>query len=60
MKSNDRSSLEIIHANLDAVQMSSADRESARRQLRVADSVATVIARGIALISGLSSSARRR
>ena len=61
MKSIDRrSSLDTIHANLDAVQMSAADRESARRQLRMADSVATVIARGIALISGIASSARQR
>ena len=61
MKTNDRrSSLQVIDANLDSVQMSSADRESARRQLRVADSVATVIARGIALITGITSSARQR
>ena len=61
MKTNDRrSSLQVIDANLDSVQMSSADRESARRQLRVADSVATAIARGIALMSGIASSARQR
>jgi hypothetical protein len=40
------------YASLDTVQMSSAEREAAKRQLRVADSIATTLANGLALLSG--------
>jgi hypothetical protein len=40
------------YASLDTVQMSSAEREAAKRHLRVADSIATTLANGIALLTG--------
>ena len=43
------------YPNLDSVQMSSADRDAAKRHLRAADAIATTLANGIALLTGFVS-----
>ncbi|MEO8848456.1 MAG: hypothetical protein ABI440_07490 [Casimicrobiaceae bacterium] len=59
MKSNQRKPhVDAVYANLDTTQMSAAERDSARRQLRKADSVAEVLANGLALLSGLFTAGR--
>lgn len=47
-----------VYANLAATQMSAAERESAKRQLRRADSVASAVASGLALLGALLSAGR--
>ena len=56
MNSNrNRVAQDLRYTNLDTVQMSAAEREAAKRHLRVADSVATTLANGLALLSGFVS-----